>query len=187
MCLLARRLSAAGYRVVNLGYPSRHGTVASLATVVGDGLEAGRRAGAPRIHFVTHSLGGILVRQYFQGGCPPDAGRVVMIAPPNCGTPLADRHRRTWWFACYAGPAGAELGRAPDSLPNRLGPVDLEIGVIAGGRDGKVPVGCTRLAEMRDWLVVPHAHTFIMNSREVARQAVAFLRDGRFAAAPAHS
>ena len=193
MALLASRLEDAGYAVHNLGYPSRSAPIATLATVVGEGLAACRRDGRRPVHFVTHSLGGILVRAWFQRGLPADLGRIVMLAPPNQGSAVADRARDAAWFRWFTGPAGQVLGTGEGALPRRLAPLPAEVGVIAGSAvypvfsawipgpdDGLVAVASTRLAGMRDFLVLPHGHTFIMNSREVARQTLAFLRDGAF-------
>lgn len=194
MALLAGRLAEAGYAVENPGYPSRSASVAQLARVVDDGLAACRRAGHRPVHFVTHSLGGILVRHRFRERVPPDVGRVVMLAPPNRGSEVVDRAREAAWFRLFTGRAGQELGTNPESVPARLPPPAFEVGVIAGdaGRmpffrdwlpgpdDGVVSVASTRLEGMRDFLVVPHGHTFIMNSPQVARQVLAFLRRGAF-------
>ncbi len=193
MALLASRLAEAGYAVHNLGYPSRSATIETLATVVGEGLAACRRDGRRPVHFVTHSLGGILVRAWFQRGLPADLGRIVMLAPPNQGSAIVDRARDAAWFRWFTGPAGQALGTGEGALPRRLAPLPVDVGVIAGSAvypvfsawipgpdDGLVAVASTRLAGMRDFLILPHGHTFIMNSREVARQTLAFLRDGAF-------
>ncbi len=193
MALLAGRLEDAGYAVHNLGYPSRSRPIEALATVVGEGFAACRRDGDRPVHFVTHSLGGILVRAWLQRGLPADLGRVVMLAPPNHGSAVAERARDAPWFRWFTGPAGQALGTGEDALPGRLAPLPVEIGIIAGTAvypvfsawipgpdDGLVAVASTRLAGMRDFLVVAHGHTFIMNSRDVARQTIAFLRNGAF-------
>jgi hypothetical protein len=139
-------------------------------------------------------MGGILVRQYFQLRSTERVGAVVMLAPPNHGSPIVDKFRDAGWFRWAMGPAAQELGTGPDSLPNRLGPVALNIGVIAGtstsdpwfaflfrgGNDGKVSVESTRLAEMRDHLTVDAGHTFLMRSNEVIHQTLHFLEFQRF-------
>jgi triacylglycerol lipase len=166
-------LEKAGYTVWNEGYPSRSGTIEELAPVVGSAVEACRAHRPSKIHFVTHSLGGILVRQYFRDHRVAEAGRVVMLAPPNRGSAIVDASRDARWFRWFTGPAGQQLGTAAGSLPNTLPPLPLEVGVIAGRFDGKVAVDSTRL-------VVDSAHTFIMNSPLVLRQVKAFLKDGAF-------
>lgn len=192
---LERALQAEGYAVWNESYPSTRETVERLAAAVGDGVAGCRQLqpGQP-IHFVTHSMGGILVRAYFETAAVPEARRVVMLAPPNHGSEIVDAYRDRWWFRQATGPAGQQLGTESGSLPNRLAPLRLEVGIVAGTRssdpwfggrfagphDGKVSVASTRLPEMTDLLMVDSGHTFIMNSRDVIRQVQAFLRSGRF-------
>lgn len=190
---LGRRLEAGGYRVANLDYPS---TRASLEGLV-EGLDrdlARCCADAPRLHFVTYSLGGILVRAYLADQTPANLGRVVMIAPPNRGSEWADRLGGNTAFEKAYGPVGSKLGTDPDSLPNRLGPPNFEFGVIAGNAplnpagaalipgddDGTVSVENTKLPGMSDFIALPHSHTFIMNAPDVAIATLRFLRTGRF-------
>lgn len=182
-----------GFRVSNLGYPSRKYSVESLAAQqIGPRLEE-LLTDRP-LHFVTHSMGGILLRRFLQGRDLPPGSRIVMLAPPNRGSELVDRLQRLALFRWRNGPAGAELGTGPGALPNRLGPIRAEVGVIAGNRclnpvfgriisgpsDGKVSVARAKLQEMTDFLVLPVSHTFAMLDRRVLGQILHFLRHGRF-------
>ena len=192
---LARRLARAGYSVVSWGYPSRRLSIAAIAARLRAELDRRLAECRGRVHLVTHSLGGIVARAALAGGASPDIGRVVMLGPPNRGSELVDRLRALAGFRLVAGVAGLELGTDPASTPNRLGPVAFECGVIVGARpidpflsrlipgdnDGKVSVDRARVDGMRDFLVVPHGHTFIMWSAAVARQVVHFLERGKFA------
>jgi pimeloyl-ACP methyl ester carboxylesterase len=195
MATLENYLSKKGYSVVNCGYPSTRYDVQYLAeTYIPRMIRQCGANGNEKIHFVTHSMGGIIVRQYLQDHQLPAGSRVVMISPPNKGSSLVDAFGDWFFFKWINGPAGKTLGTAPASLPNRLAPVDAEIGIITGSRsfnplyswiipgedDGKVAVQKAKLAEMRDFLVLPHSHTFIMKSDEVCRQVAAFLENGRF-------
>lgn len=187
-------LESAGYATWNGGYDSTAAPVEALATVVGEAVADCRARQAARIHFVTHSMGGILLRAYFADHAVPEAGRVVMLAPPNHGSEIVDAYRERWWFRSATGPAGQQLGTGADSLPNTLPPLKLEVGVIAGrgssdpwfgglfagAHDGKVSVASARLEGMRDFLVVDSGHTFMMNAPEVIRQVKAFLESGAF-------
>ena len=192
---LENYLTRQGYQVINDGYPSTGEPVEKIA----DGylkpmVESCRKAGAEKIHIVTHSLGGIVVRQYLQNETLPPGSRIVMISPPNKGSELADALKNLWIYKWLNGPAGQVLGTGPDSLPNTLRSVDADIGVITGNRslnpffswlipgedDGKVSVERTKLAEMADFLVVPAGHTFIMRHPAVIEQVVWFLKTGRF-------
>ena len=192
---MARALQDDGYTTVNVDYPSQHGTIQELAPMaVGLGLEQCRSAGATKVHFVTHSMGGILLRYANEQAPIKELGRVVMLGPPNQGSELVDRTRAWPGFASLGGPAGMQLGTSPDSIPSQLGPVDFELGVIAGTNtinvlasailpdmdDGKVTVARTMVDGMQDHLVVEDSHRFIMRSSVVLRNTRSFLRTGSF-------
>jgi triacylglycerol lipase len=189
------RAAWGGYRVLNVDYASRTTSIAELAdTVISQAVAECRAEEATTIHFVTHSLGGVLVRSYLTRRSLPDLGRVVMLGPPNQGSEVVDILGRLWIFGAINGPAGRELGTGRDSTPNRLGPVDFALGVIAGDRsvnlinsmlirgcdDGKVSVERTKIGGMTDHLVLPTAHPFLPRNRQAIRQTVHFLRTGAF-------
>lgn len=195
MGTLEQALQKAGYSTMNVGYPSRKYSVEQLVERdVADAVDRCRRRSTGPLHFVTHSMGGILVRRYLADHAIDTLGRVVMLAPPNHGSEIVDKLGDRWWFRWFNGPAGCSLGTGPDSVPNRLGPADYPLGIIAGNRsldpifsrmvarpnDGKVSVASARLAGMQDFKVVPHGHTFIMNRNQVIRQVVFFLQHGTF-------
>jgi triacylglycerol lipase len=191
---MQRALEEAGFEVLNVGYPSRTATVEKLSESVIGPLFADRQPASGKIHFVTHSLGGILVRQYAANHPEARIGNVVMLAPPNRGSEVVDRIGPWRMFSFINGPAGRQLGTDADSVPNRLGPANFHAGVIAGRRtinwinslmiegpdDGKVSVERTKLEGMADHLVVPATHPMIMRNREVMAQTIEFLRHGKF-------
>ena len=195
---MQRELDEAGFATANVDYPSRDHTIEELADMaVPDGLAACREFDdVERIHFVTHSLGGILVRQYLSEQTIDDLGRVVMLGPPNQGSAAADEMLGVPGYDWVNGPAGRQLGKGEDSLPLRLGPANFELGVIAGNRtidpitsavlenpdDGRVSVEDTKLEGMTDFVVVDHSHAFMMRMRKPIELTVAFLKDGSFTA-----
>jgi pimeloyl-ACP methyl ester carboxylesterase len=182
-----------GYSVVNVDYPSREKTIEELAPLVVNKGLSDCPAEKP-VHFVTHSLGGILVRYYLHDNEIPRLGRVVMLAPPNNGSEVVDNLRDIPGFVQFNGPAGMQLGTDENSVPMSLGPVDFDLGVIAGSEtfnpllslylpnpdDGKVSVESTKIEGMNDFIVVPHSHPFIMSAPVVLEQILLFLRSGRF-------
>ena len=193
---MQRELEKAGYVTANIDYPSRDFGVEELAEIaVSKGLDACReRGGVTRIHFVTHSLGGILVRQYLSDHEIENLGRVVMLGPPNQGSAAVDRLADVPGFDWLNGPAGRQLGKGEESVPLRLGPADFELGVIAGNRtidpitsavlddpdDGRVSIADTRLEGMADFVVVEHSHAFMMRMRRTIQLTKLFLESGSF-------
>jgi len=193
MRTLERHLGQAGYTVVNVDYPSTEQSIDDLVEEVLAGVLASCCTEAT-VHFVTHSMGGILVRYYLAHHAMPNLGRVVMLSPPNQGSELVDALKDNVVFHWVNGPAGAQLGTDPESLPARLGPVTFELGVLTGDSslnplfsriipgpdDGKVSVERARVEGMTDFLVGPYNHTFIMDEDAVLHQVVHFLQHGVF-------
>jgi hypothetical protein len=195
MVKMERALAEAGYKVRNLDYPSRTASIQKLADdAIGKAVGDCQRDGATKIDFVTHSLGGILVRSYLAHHSISSLGRVVMLAPPNQGSEVVDKLGWLFLFKWINGPAGNELGTDENSMPNKLGPANFPVGIIAGDRsinwinsllipgsdDGKVSVERTKLAGMTDHIVIHATHPLIMCNREAVRQTVQFLRTGNF-------
>lgn len=177
---LRRRLEAEGYRTVGWNYPSLRQGVAALGRRLQETLVSlDEDPAVGQVHLVTHSLGGIVVRQALTLGIPGKLGRIVMLAPPNRGSAAARRLAPLLgWLAVPL----RELSDDPTSTVNGLSPIvnGVRVGVIAGARDGRVPVANSHVAGEADHIVVPGGHTFIMNRPAVARQVVEFLAAGRF-------
>jgi len=186
-------LTDVGYHVVNYGYPSRQHDVKTLAgDVIPKALS--RCPSGNTIHFVAHSLGCILIRQYLSERPIDNLGRVVMLGPPNGGSQVVDKLRDVPGFKLINGPAGVQLGTGELSVPNQLGPANFEVGIIAGTRsinlilstilpgsdDGKVTVENTKLEGMSDHIALPVSHPFLMKNDRVIKQVIRFLESGAF-------
>lgn len=196
MMLMKHYLKKEGYRVVSFSYDSRHLSVDESAEKLKEAVskELENLSEKSKLHIVTHSLGGILVRKIFENGTPQQLGRVVMLSPPNHGSELPDKLGKIPLYQKVTGPAGMELGTDRGSYPAQLGDVNFELGVIAGDRslnpfysclikgkdDGKVSVKSAKVNGMTDFIVMHTSHTWIMNRKAVQKQVVNFLRNGCF-------
>ncbi len=195
MIRMESALQGRGYEVVNVSYPSTQYSIDRLAKEeLGPAIEACCSEPDGKVHFVTHSMGGIVLRYYLESVEVDSLGRVVMLSPPNQGSEVADWIAENPILETILGPWPQELGTGPESVPSRLGPVDFELGIIAGNKtlnplfsrlipgadDGKVAVEATKVEGMTDFLVVPKSHTYIMMSDEVIAQVIYFLEHGAF-------
>lgn len=191
---MERFLARNGYRVVNIGYPSRSKSIKELVPFLEAKLAEAGLPGDQQVDFVTHSAGGIITRAYLHAHPDFPVGRVVMLGPPNQGSVVASSLMKRWVFRRLVGPILIDLGGGEKSLPVQLPPPNYPVGVIAGNRkalyllpwlipgesDGLVAVEEAKLPGMHDFLVVPRGHTFLMNSRHVQEQTLAFLNSGAF-------
>jgi len=195
MLLISLALKRADYEVVNIDYPSNDKPISELSELaVSQGISQCEALGADKIHFVTHSLGGILVRYYLKQHQLDKLGRVVMLGAPNKGSEVIDMYRKLYFFRQFAGPAGLALGTNPDDVPNTLGAVSFELGVIAGSRsinpflslllpgddDGKVSVASTKVDGMTDFIELPTTHPTMLMSPRVIKKTLNFLKTGSF-------
>ncbi len=194
---LAEALESAGFATINLDYPSRDYPIEKLSMdTIPQGIQHCQAQRAEKIHFVTHSMGGILLRYYLTQHPIENLGRVVMLSPPNQGSEIADVLKDNPLYQWYNGPAGQQLGTGLNGFAAGLGSVDYPVGIITGNThamfdawfakeipgddDGKVSVERAKVEGMTDFLVLPYSHPFIMQKKAVADQTIHFLRYGRF-------
>jgi pimeloyl-ACP methyl ester carboxylesterase len=196
MSKAAKLLAAYGYKVINVNYPSRSADISLLAQkYLAQALKQCDVKGVKKIHFLTHSMGGILLRYFLASQTIDKLGRVVMLAPPNQGSEVVDKLGGWRLFYTLNGPAGLQLGTGKNSVPNQLAPVNFELGIIAGNKtvnlllsrlipgvnDGKVSVSRAQVTGMKDFIEMPYSHPFIMRRKTVIEQALHFIQQGTFA------
>lgn len=193
MSKMASKLETEGYHVLNIDYPSRDQTIEILASTVRRKV-ARDTADSTQVHFVTHSMGGILVRQIQKSDPLPNIGRVVMLSPPNQGSEVVDKIGHWKAFDFVNGPAGKQLSTDMNGFIAGLGPVDFECGIITGDRsinwinsmmipgkdDGKVSAEAAKVEGMQDYKVVHATHPMIMKKKAVIQEVLTFLRTGKF-------
>jgi len=184
--VLEKRLQRAGFRTLNFPYSARNETLDELSDALHAFVE--KNVQTPRYHFVAHSLGNIIIRNGFKKPYRAGLGRIVMLAPPNHPADLAKRLKDNPVYEWVHSDSGQKLA-SPEFYRDLPAP-PVEFGVIAGDRgqqltfdepnDGIVTVAGTKLEGMKDWLLLHHTHTFMMNSRDTAEQCVHFLKHGMF-------
>ncbi|MGB5245109.1 MAG: alpha/beta fold hydrolase [Woeseia sp.] len=194
MLMLKRRLEHDGrFECHTYSYPSVKATLDENAALLYDFATP---FGHAAVHFVGHSLGGVVALRMLamQHEVPP--GRVVCLGSPLCGSRAAEVLAGSRWGRAIIGNTLA-AGVVHDPASNWAGGVTAarDVGVIAGtvafgmGRivatfdganDGTVTVAETRLPGARDHLCVGVNHTGLVTSSDVAVQTAAFLRNGSF-------
>jgi pimeloyl-ACP methyl ester carboxylesterase len=195
MSHMVRALEKAGYHVCNVSYPSREHSIEVLTTqFVAPAVRACLSNKTYKAHFVTHSMGGVIVRQLAKSATDLKIARVVMLSPPNHGSEVVDKLGELSLFRAINGPAGLQLATREDSVPRSLGAASFDVGIITGSRtinpflsllipgedDGKVSIESAKLEGMTGFCVMPASHPFIMKNKSVIEQTLAFLAKGRF-------
>ena len=188
-------LEAAGFATLNIDYPSRRYALEALAEHIHPAVTLFSSGSEGQLHFVCHSMGGLLVRAYISRYRPAHLGSVVMLGTPNGGSEIADRLKDASLYRAWFGPAGAQLVTRRDAATNALfPPIDYPVGIIAGNRsidpiaslllpkphDGRVSVENTKLDGMADHIAIGTSHPWLPGNGVAIKQTIAFLRDGRF-------
>lgn len=186
----------AGYRTFIPFYSSWRAPLMQIVDRLSEQVRnfVARREGP--VHFVGHSMGGLIIRALLQNARPDDLGRVVMLGTPNAGSEIADHLAGNRWASLILGQARPALvTRREGELIRLLGEVNYPVGVIAGNRcvlggplasllpfphDGKVSVAATHLIGQASHIVVPVTHTLLPSHGTARRQALHFIRNGHF-------
>jgi pimeloyl-ACP methyl ester carboxylesterase len=188
-------LESAGFATLNQDYASRRKALEALAEDIHLSIQRFADGIDGSVHFVCHSMGGLLARVYIARYRPIRLGRVVMLGTPNSGSEIADRLSHFRPYRAFFGPAGQQLGTQRDGAVNALfSPVDYPVGIIAGNRsiypitsaslpkphDGRVSVENTKLDGMADHIVIRTSHPWLVRNGAAIEQTIAFLKDGKF-------
>lgn len=188
-----------GYNVININYPSKKKTIQEISVILDKNIKEKCTDKTKKINFVTHSMGGIIVRYYLKHNKLENLDKVVMLSPPNHGSEIIDVYGYNrmfgWIFRKIEGPAAIQLStNQKTSLPIQLGKIDFELGIITGNKsnnillswmikgenDGKVSIESSKVDGMKEHIVLPFGHTFIMNKQIVLNQTLNFLQNGNF-------
>lgn len=196
-------LQDAGFaHVIGFDFPSTRVDIQTSAAYLHHAVSSLK--GVERVHFVTHSLGGLIVREYLASYEEPRTGRLVMLGTPNHGANLADWFRLTPPYYVILGPAGQQLGANPNSYIRELPVPGCEFAVIAGGRgaaapalggvaagynplipgddDAIVSVHSALLEGACDSMILPVLHADLPHDQSVCEHTVRFLTKGRLRA-----
>ena len=178
-----------GFNAVSYSYPSMRLTLTENAARL---AQFARALAAPRVHWVGHSLGGLVILRMLERESALPPGRIVLVGAPYAGSHAGRVLARSSWGARALGRSLSEWFDMvkPTQFPGR------EIGVIAGTRswglgrvvardlprpnDGAVTVEETAMPAACDRVLLAVTHTGMLLSRSVAHQTGAFLRDGVF-------
>lgn len=194
MAGLERAFRREGYNTLNIDYPSRRFSIRQLADRIAPRVHRFANKLDGRVHCVTHSMGGLIVRALLKRHRPANLGRVVMLGPPNKGSEATDFWKNIWLYKTLYGPAGQEMATGPEGPAGWGDTADYPLGVIAGDRtvdffhsslikgkdDGKVSVESTRMPGMADHIVLPATHSLMMYNPKVVHQTLHFIEHGRF-------
>jgi pimeloyl-ACP methyl ester carboxylesterase len=192
MWLLASRLEDAGYHVQRVGYSSLDQRPDEILEDISSQINRCCQKHSQSVHFVGHSLGGLMIRAYLQHNKVDNLGRVVLLGTPNKGTEAAD-HFSDSWLMKILGPTAEALGTGDRSFPNSLEAPYYPVGIIAGelkskisnpvipGKDdGLVSVEAAKMDCMTDFIVIKTGHSMMRHNSEVADQTIEFIKNGVF-------
>jgi len=188
MVILSNRFSSAGYQTLHFPYNQ---TLDSLDEISGQLIDFIRRkVKTSKYHLIGHSLGNVIIRNAFRRDYPDGLGKIVMLAPPNQPADLAKRFKNNLLYRWFTGDSGQKLSE--EEFYRDLPVPTVPFGVIAGDKgqsltfsepnDGLVTVESTKLDGMKDWLLLHHGHTFIMNCKDTFEHCQRFIERVSFKA-----
>jgi pimeloyl-ACP methyl ester carboxylesterase len=190
---IASFLMHSGFQILNLSYPSTKETIEDIVETIHPEILAFSQ-NVTKVHFVGHSMGGLVIRAYLHRYFMTKVGRVVFLGTPNRGNELADFMHHWWLYKMLFGPAGQQLITGYKASKEPLVPINYELGIIAGYRrigppacwltnessDGIVSITSTKIDGMKDHIIISTGHIMLLFDREVWKQTLSFLKYGQF-------
>lgn len=177
-------LESQGYQVYYYSYPSTKYTITEHAVYLSKFIQKvmANNPGA-KVHFVTHSIGGIILREAVPKLNKEQfthVGYLVMLAPPNQGSFLAKLSTKMFPMITSKIKPLSELSSEPNAYVHHVPVPKIKMGIIAGRFDAKVPPSAARLEGQPEPVIVNSTHTFIMNHSKTRKLIMSFLRKGTF-------
>jgi pimeloyl-ACP methyl ester carboxylesterase len=187
MRLLGYRIRRCGFEALCFSYASVRATLEQNAARLARFAQA---LSANTVHWVGHSLGGVVILKMLEQRPDPRTGRIVLMGSPSSGSCAARAMAKTTAGRWMLG-RSAPLAETKAALPGKY-----ELGVIAGCRglgmgrlllhalpqpnDGVVTVAETHVSGMKDHIVLRVSHSGMLVSSSAAKQVCAFLKAGGF-------
>jgi len=182
-----------GFKVYCITYASTKHPLQYFFESVGEALKTLPHDEVSKLHILTHSMGGVILRGALEYFTPQSLGHIVMLSPPNKGSEIVDRFRKFQWFGRLFGPAALQLS-TDSTLLKQLPIPKAPLGIIAATRssvlftpfifmsanDGRVAVKRMRMAGMDDFVTLKTGHIAMLFNRDVAKEALYFMRHGFF-------
>lgn len=200
MLRIEKKIQNDGFDTLNIKYPSTKKDLDAITDLVYAKIAADQRYGeAPNVHFVAHSMGGLVARHLIYKYRPGNLGKVVMLGTPNKGSEMAnfmtDNRLLSKVFNLIFGPAGNQLRTDQDQIDGGL--INYPLGVIASDvslnplgehvfgqpNDTLVSVEGTKIDGMADHITMTSwstTHSIMMFDTGIIRQAIHFLKHGCF-------
>lgn len=197
MMLLEKRMKKEGYACINIKYPSTKYSIEALAEQINAQLEQDENyTGADKVHFVVHSMGGLITRHILARHRPVNMGSVIMLGTPNKGSEMADYLAEHKYLASpfhyIFGPSASQLRTAHKHFEDEV--IDFPLGIIASDaslnpigkqvfgapNDTLVSIESTKIEGMNDHIIIPSPHALMMFDPRIINQVVAFLKNGKF-------
>ena len=192
MWLLASRLEDAGYYVHRVGYSSLDQKPDDILKDISLQINQCCQKHNQSVHFVGHSLGGLMVRAYLQNNKIDRLGKVVLLGTPNKGSEMADYFSNSCLID-LVGPTAKALGTDNNGFAQSLKLPYYPVGIIAGemncnlnnpvipGKDdGLVSIEATKVDGVTDFIIIKTGHSMMRYNSEVAEQTIEFIKYGQF-------